>query len=92
MNVLLLVKNGDFIRAKEAGGDSVHLLRRKSVYTGRNTTISRPQGSRAAESLKELMTTGGIKSAWIQPDPPLSPHMRIMDKCLLKSDSCFMVV
>lgn len=91
MNVLLLVKNGDFIRAKEAGGDSVHLLRRKSVYTGRNTT-SRPQGSRAAESLKELMTTGGIKSAWIQPDPPLSPHMRIMDKCLLKSDSCFMAV
>lgn len=67
-------------------------LRRKSVYTGRNITISRPQGNRAAESLKELMTTGGIKSAWIQTDPPLSPHKHTMDKCFLKSDSCFMVV
>lgn len=52
MNVLLLVKNGDFIRAKEAGGESAHLLRPKSVYTGRNTTISRPQGNRAANHLK----------------------------------------
>lgn len=67
MNVLLLVKNGDFIRAEEAGGESAHLLRWKSVYTGRNITISRPQGIRAAESLRELMTAG-VEKLCLDPD------------------------
>lgn len=84
MNVLLLVKNGDFIGAKETGGENAHLLLWKSVHTGRNTTIRRPQGTGPAESLRELMTTGGRKSAWFQTDLALIPHTHVMDKCILK--------
>lgn len=83
MNVLLLVKNGDFIRAKWRGGQTAHLLGYSNVCTGKNVTMGRAQGTWAAKSLRELMTTEASHPAWAQADPP-PPSTLTMNKCILK--------